>query len=296
MFPFTSIALRTTPGRRSAGFSLVELITVIGIIGILIALLMPTINSSRERANQLKCLATLRSIGQAAELHVATHNGFLPAAGHHWEPTGGRLDPAGLDDRDARRYTYFIDDCIRRPVPITVAFALAMGHPVRTESRATLESELQRADFQALFRWPSQAEVPPGISQAEDRPGWGSPNEYSSYIFNEAVMGRREVRPGRSKPIMGHITKVRRPSMVFLAADGLPRKPGPNWLMIPNGSDHDTTFIETVSWGSAAARSHFDLPRHGYRMNVLFLDGHAESSLLTDDALDGIGLSAGIYD
>ena len=79
--------------RRSfaAAFSLVELLVVIGIIGLLIAILLPTLSGARERARQLKCLATLRAISQAAELHVLNHNGYLPAAGHHWNLVGDEL-------------------------------------------------------------------------------------------------------------------------------------------------------------------------------------------------------------
>src|SRR5689334_23606945 len=104
-----SISRRQQPAPRpwASGFSLVELLVVIGITGMLIAILLPALSGARERARQVKCLATLRGISQAAELHILSHGGYLPAAGHHWNLIGDQLDPKGLGDDQARRYTYY---------------------------------------------------------------------------------------------------------------------------------------------------------------------------------------------
>jgi prepilin-type N-terminal cleavage/methylation domain-containing protein len=62
------------------GFTLVELLVVIGIIAVLIAILMPALNRVRAHAMSTKCLSNLRQIGQACQIYAAENKGFLPTA------------------------------------------------------------------------------------------------------------------------------------------------------------------------------------------------------------------------
>jgi len=64
--------------RQRHGFTLVELLVVIGIIALLISILLPTLNRAREAASRTKCLANLRSIGQLMTMYENQYKGQIP--------------------------------------------------------------------------------------------------------------------------------------------------------------------------------------------------------------------------
>jgi prepilin-type processing-associated H-X9-DG protein/prepilin-type N-terminal cleavage/methylation domain-containing protein len=75
-----------TPRGRSNGFTLVELLVVIGIIALLISMLLPALGRARQSANALTCASSLRQIGVAMTMYTNAHDGRLPLS--YWDGSG----------------------------------------------------------------------------------------------------------------------------------------------------------------------------------------------------------------
>src|SRR5438876_10339626 len=68
------------PENHRGGFTLVELLVVIGIIGILVALLLPALAKARASANMTACKANLQQIGNATRMYANDNRDHYPDA------------------------------------------------------------------------------------------------------------------------------------------------------------------------------------------------------------------------
>jgi prepilin-type N-terminal cleavage/methylation domain-containing protein/prepilin-type processing-associated H-X9-DG protein len=65
--------------RHKKGFTLVELLVVIGIISVLIAMLLPALNKARQAATKVACASRMRQLGMIFEMYTVNNHGMYPA-------------------------------------------------------------------------------------------------------------------------------------------------------------------------------------------------------------------------
>jgi len=87
--------------RSRHGFSLVELLVVIGVISLLLALLIPAVRQSRHAALRTECSNKLRQLGLAMQNYHSSHSLFPPGGVHMTSVAPGRV-PRGHEVLDAR--------------------------------------------------------------------------------------------------------------------------------------------------------------------------------------------------
>lgn len=63
---------------ESRGFTLVEMLVVVGVIAILAGLLMPSLSRAKQKASRIKCLSDIRQLSLSATLYATDHDGQFP--------------------------------------------------------------------------------------------------------------------------------------------------------------------------------------------------------------------------
>ncbi len=122
--------------RKTHGFTLVELLVVIGIISVLIAMLLPALNKAREAAKTVQCASNLKQIGNAFFMYAQdNHGAIVPAlsyAPQYWDGAiSGRTWPEFIcrfGDYSATPNYGLVPDLFHCP-------ALTEGDPLRVKKR-----------------------------------------------------------------------------------------------------------------------------------------------------------------
>ena len=195
---------QSRPTPMKSGFTLVELLVVIGIIAVLMALLMPAFGAAREQARSVQCLSNLREMVVACQAYATTYRGYYPPAVQG--RTIGMLAYA-----DSWDYTIITD---LSTFKVTVEPGLLwMG----------------RGDLR-VHQCPSFA----GGAMAVH-------NEYTGYNYNTSFIGRGMYASGTGFDPPAKMVEVRKPELTIVFGDG-EFSSGANKYMrspLPSGANSD---------------------------------------------------------
>jgi prepilin-type N-terminal cleavage/methylation domain-containing protein len=78
--------------RSSDGFTLLEILVVLGIIGILVTLSFPLVSGMRARGQRVQCMANLRTLYTATELYIQNNGSWLDRGTEAVRPDPEKLD------------------------------------------------------------------------------------------------------------------------------------------------------------------------------------------------------------
>jgi prepilin-type N-terminal cleavage/methylation domain-containing protein/prepilin-type processing-associated H-X9-DG protein len=136
----TLVPRRRRPAQRvPRGFTLVELLVSVFIIGVVIAILLPAIQMAREAARRVQCQSQLRQWGVALEQHVQTR-GKYPPGYRMVSPTGTCIAPLlPFLEQEATNYDPALDwDHVRNRQAVTARLAILICPSAATQNRSDL--------------------------------------------------------------------------------------------------------------------------------------------------------------
>jgi prepilin-type N-terminal cleavage/methylation domain-containing protein/prepilin-type processing-associated H-X9-DG protein len=278
------------------GFTLVELLVVIGIIALLISVLLPALAKAREQGNQVKCMSNLRQIGMAMFQYTIDNKGYFPHSAR---------GPAAADYRGEYDDWVYWQQPNLPGQPTSLFWPNVGTRPAdQGEERGAIAKYLGKSFSRALFTCPSDDPE----SHKKLTAALGGLRYRYSYTMNDMLSCRLNAFDPTSFTYFGRklakASSVRGAAAVVMLMEESPLTLNDGdsaivgiggsagaWTFTPGGHSAGTgTSRPNGDWLSAvhdrrvrqpdynyeAARDKANVPSSAARGNVAFCDGHAE--------------------
>jgi len=252
--------------RKSAAFTLVELLIVVSIIGLLIAILLPSLRAAREQAKATVCLANLRSLSHGWHTY-ADQNNDISVPGRFFKRPGGTSNPANwYDVGNGLKYRPRWVATMGKQVGI-----FAFNKPSTSNDRQDYDSKVYHCPAAALW----------------------TDERNAAYGYNHQFLGNARQTNGKFHNWPVNRSRIRNFAGTVLGGDcmgtaaGLPRvqrKPyNPKAADFERMGNHGWTLdpprltatSDRGDGGPTSPRTAVD-PRHLDKANVIYCDGHGE--------------------
>jgi prepilin-type N-terminal cleavage/methylation domain-containing protein/prepilin-type processing-associated H-X9-DG protein len=257
---------RFRPAPCRAGFTLVELLVVIGIIALLISILLPTLSSVREGARGVACLSNLRTFASSIQFYNQDHKGYMPGSDNRDTGDNGPLTvyagAPGISNPRNWNILMYLDQSYSQATPAYLC-------PEYDPSRDAANSGFQVTDENPYKTFGTSY----GINAIRSFLGWRDGRLQSGNVFGHVVdfpvSDGSDVVLERDDFFWPRAAQISDPSNMLAIADA--GGVGTNdptqwksWLALRRGNQ-GVEFEGMVN------------PRHSDRVNWLAVDGSAKS-------------------
>lgn len=246
------LAFNKTKLKHARAFTLLELLAIVAIIAIMAALLIPALQSTRQKSEHIACLYNMRQLDLACKLYSDDNNGQLVSC---W--------PIGFGKYAVNPYSW---------CPGWVSYSQPVGanYGPNPDFNATNVNSLKQGVIWQYLRFPAVYRCP-----AEER-SMGGVTVVRSYSMNSWMNGQTYDDPSGASAF---VTPNQDPSLTytFFRKESQLARPSQLWNLIEEDATTINDSMFMVDMGNVNSIPDLPSTRHGSSYTLTLQDGHVQN-------------------